>query len=94
MEIRVLHETLALALHGETLIIGRRRSLAKNRISPSIQGGGPSAVRKNSSVTSSNPSTTRKQALAHKEGIKILSSKKLSIYFQFLSISLLFIQAR
>ena len=63
LEIRVLPETLALALHGETQIVGRRRSLAKKRRSPSVQGGGPSAARKNHNATRTNP-TVQAQALA------------------------------
>ena len=81
-------ETLALALQGEALIVASKKSLAKRRRSPSIQGEGPSAARRspnaarsNPSVTSSSPSATRKASLALQGRSYILSSKRLSISF-------------
>ena len=63
--IRVLPETLALALHGETLVVGRRKTLAKKKGSPSIQGEGPSTTRRKSNATRRrNPSVKGKKSNA------------------------------
>ena len=69
-KIRVLPETLALALHGETLVVGRRRILAKKeKRSSSIQGGKPNATRTSPSIQAqalalqgSKPSAPRKES--------------------------------